>query len=118
MTGGDEVTGQEAAEQIRTVRFTPVRGREGYDIGHVDDLLDRLEQAALAGEDLAPIVDAVVLDRVRLREGYSAEDVDAFLARLTGRPAPVTAAPAGDVIEAKRGLFERIFGCRKRGGSW
>ena len=36
------MTGEELAQRVREVMFTPVRFREGYDMGEVDDLLDSL----------------------------------------------------------------------------
>jgi DivIVA domain-containing protein len=70
-------------EEITQVRFTPVRvTREGYDMSHVDDLLDRVVAALGRGEPVAPVLDGASLGRVRLREGYDITEVDAFLARL------------------------------------
>jgi len=37
-------------EDVRSKRFTPVRLREGYDMGEVDQFLDEVEE----GHDLVP----------------------------------------------------------------
>ena len=44
------------ADEIRSACFTPVRIREGYDMGAVDDFLDRLAQTRDRGEDVGPLV--------------------------------------------------------------
>jgi hypothetical protein len=69
-------------EAITTARFTPVRLRESYDMGSVDDLLDGIVAALGRGERVGPIIDAARLGHVRLREGYDVAEVDALLARL------------------------------------
>ncbi|RNL79557.1 DivIVA domain-containing protein [Nocardioides marmorisolisilvae] len=70
--------------RIDRMRFTPVRLREGYDMGEVDDLLDRLVQAAREGHAFAPIVAGAKFTPVRMREGYDMGEVDAFLAKMAG----------------------------------
>ena len=72
-------------EEITTVRFTPTRIRDGYDMAQVDDLLDRVVAALGRGEPVDPLIDAAQLAHVRLREGYDSAEVDAFLAGLRGR---------------------------------
>lgn len=72
-------------ESIATVRFTPVRIRDGYDMSDVDELLDRLVAALGRGEPVGPVIDDARLGRVRLREGYDIAEVDAFLAGLRQR---------------------------------
>ena len=64
-------------------RFGVVRFKEGYDMGEVDDFLDRLF-ATLEGRPVgqpvtASDVKAVMFTPVRMREGYEVEDVDRFL---------------------------------------
>jgi DivIVA domain-containing protein len=114
---------------ISSVRFTPVRLREGYDMGEVDYLLDRLEAALRKGEALAPLLADVHLNEVRLREGYDIEEVDAFLGSLrsggsataVAAPPPHEAVPDPAVIPAvipsviveQRGLLSRLFGRRR-----
>jgi len=67
-------------ETITMARFTPVRLRhEGYDMGEVDDLLDRIVAALGAGEPVTPLLEGVRLTHVRLREGYNIDEVDKFL---------------------------------------
>ncbi len=113
---------------ITTVEFTPVRLREGYDMGQVDDLLDELAAAVAADQPLATLVSEARFTPVRMREGYDMGEVDDFLQRVvteTGggaRPAaaPGRAAPAAytpppgveGVIKEQRGLLARIFGRR------
>ena len=105
-------------DQITNVRFTPVRLREGYDMGEVDQFLDELAAASDRGEPLRPMVDRARFTPVRLREGYDMGDVDAFLEQMASAPAgaptaapdaPVSATPAG-VIQEQRGLLSRLFG--------
>jgi DivIVA domain-containing protein len=82
------VTGSygDLVEEITQARFTPVRvTREGYDMGDVDDLLDRVVAALGRGEPVGPVLDGARLGHVRLREGYDIGEVDEFLARLRGR---------------------------------
>lgn len=66
-------------ERIERVRFNPVRRREGYDTGEVDELLDRMVAALRGGEPVRTIVDDARLSRVRFREGYTIAEVDDFL---------------------------------------
>jgi DivIVA domain-containing protein len=73
-------------EEITQARFTPVRiTREGYDMGDVDDLLDRVVAALGRGEPVGPVLDAARLGHVRMREGYAIAEVDDFLATLRSR---------------------------------
>ena len=65
--------------RIHEVRFTPVRIREGYDVGEVDLLLDELEQALVGGHPVDPLIDAARFTPVRMREGYVTGEVDDFL---------------------------------------
>jgi DivIVA domain-containing protein len=72
-------------ERITQARFTPVRLRhEGYEMGEVDDLLDRVVAALGSGDPVIPVLDAAQLGHVRLREGYDIGEVDRFLADLRG----------------------------------
>ena len=72
-------------EEITTVRFTPTRIRDGYDMAQVAELLDRVVAALGRGEPVDPLIDGAQLAHVRLREGYDSAEVDAFLAGLRGR---------------------------------
>lgn len=72
-------------ESIATVRFTPVRIRDGYDMSDVDELLDRIVAALGRGEAVGPVIDDARLGHVRLREGYDIAEVDAFLGGLRQR---------------------------------
>jgi DivIVA domain-containing protein len=72
---------------VDKVRISPVRMREGYDMGEVDahlDLvrqtLDALDSAAANGGALPGVLPAPRFSPVRLREGYDMGEVDAFLA--------------------------------------
>jgi DivIVA domain-containing protein len=69
-------------DEIRSVRFTPVRIRRGYDMGSVDRLLDDAAQALGRGEPLAPILEAPQLATVSWREAYDTSEVDTFLETL------------------------------------
>ena len=120
-------------QRVKSARFTPVRMREGYDMGEVDQLLDQLAANLADGRPVRPMVDAAVFTPVRLREGYDMGEVDEFLdgivaeserrqlggADPSNSPAdaaahwesyPVTASEPPSVIEEKPGLMSRLFG--------
>jgi hypothetical protein len=69
---------QRLVDQIQSARFTPVRIREGYELGAVDALLDRAVDAVTRGEPLGPVLD-VPLPTVQWREGYDMGEVRSFL---------------------------------------
>ncbi len=75
---------QALVDEIRTVQFRTVHFRTGYDMGVVDDLLDRAEQAAVAGDSLTEVLQATI-PTVSSRTSYDVGEVDAFLARLRGQ---------------------------------
>lgn len=80
---------EELADRIHSAGFSPVRFKEGYSMGEVDDFLDRLEAAARRGESLAPLFEGLDLPRVRLQVGYNVAEVEAFLGAIReGRPLP------------------------------
>jgi DivIVA domain-containing protein len=81
-------------DHVRSVRFTPVRIREGYEMTTVDALLDRVAEAASRGEEIGPLLD-IDLPQVRLREGYDPAQVNAFLADLRGWHGAGAAHPLG-----------------------
>jgi len=113
--------------RIQGVQFTPVRLRVGYDMGSVDDFLDRLEDAASRGLPLGPVVAGAHFPSGKLREGYDVGEVDRFLAEMAGAAAPGTAStdtaygksypiettPATSVIQEQRGLLSRLFRRKK-----
>jgi len=109
------------ADEVRSACFTPVRIREGYDMGAVDDFLDRLAQTRDRGEDVGPLVSGARFPVVRMREGYAIEEIDAFLDRFAAdRPASRRAGPSvpgaagGDgVVVEQRGILSRLFGRRR-----
>jgi DivIVA domain-containing protein len=75
---------------VDKVRFTPVRLREGYDMGEVDAHLDLVQStltaldAAVEGRGPLPgVLPAPRFTPVRLREGYDIAEVDAFLGQVT-----------------------------------
>ncbi|MGH3353520.1 MAG: DivIVA domain-containing protein [Nocardioides sp.] len=76
------MTPQEVADRIRNARFTSVTFHRGYDMNQVDELLEALETAALAGDRLATVVAAYSLRTTRIRPGYAIDEVDAFLATI------------------------------------
>jgi len=119
--------------EISSVRFTPVRLREGYDMGEVDELLDRLAAAVTAGEPVDDVVQDTGFTEVRLREGYAKTEVDEFLQRVVERAGALPVddpheddeppiveyrplSPDGpsmpSVIQEQRGLVSRLFGRR------
>jgi DivIVA domain-containing protein len=69
------------AEEIRSVRFTPVRFRRGYDMGAVDRLLDAAAGAIRRGEPVAALL-APALPTVSWHEAYDRSEVDTFLQTL------------------------------------
>lgn len=114
----------ELVERIRSVQFTPVRLREGYEMATVDQCLDELEAAASRGLPLRTLVEAAgPFPTVTWREGYNISEVDDFLAALAAAPPegdPTTAGPstsygqsfpvaATPVIEERPGLMARLF---------
>jgi DivIVA domain-containing protein len=119
-------------QEINQIRFTPVRLREGYEMGGVDQLLDRLVGALEAQEPVDDLVRAARFTPVRLREAYDMGEVDRFLDRVvsaaatadrtpsayvdvtpppTGKaPVAPVPAPTPSVIQEQRGLLSRLFG--------
>jgi DivIVA domain-containing protein len=116
-------------QEISQVRFTPVRLREGYEMGGVDDLLDRLVTALRAGGPVDELVRTARFTPVRMREGYDMGEVDEFLSRVVATAAtadrspsayldapisappiaPVPVAPTSSVIQEQRGLLARLL---------
>ncbi|WP_436697782.1 DivIVA domain-containing protein [Nocardioides sp. BYT-33-1] len=70
---------------IRAARFKPVRIVHGYEMGDVDDLLERLAMAIDAGRPVRPLVAGADLRLTRWREGYARPEVDALLAEVLRR---------------------------------
>ncbi|WP_182378022.1 DivIVA domain-containing protein [Nocardioides sp. WS12] len=121
------MTSDDIARWVAEVRFTPVRMREGYDMGEVDVFLDRV--VAVAGEPgaIAALVRGARFTPVRLREGYKMAEVDAFLAGLVGaepashvsapapapRPLPARSSYDGGITES-RSWWSRLFGPKGR----
>ena len=114
----------ELVERIRSVRFTPVRLRAGYEMDAVDRLLDQLEQAASRGTDLQPLAAGAAFPTVKWREGYDMVEVDRFLEEITSaaplvtrsttQPAhgpsfPVESPDGRGVIQEQQGLMSRLF---------
>ena len=128
----------ELADEVRNVRFTPVRFREGYDMSEVDDFLDQVVAALESGAPVADLVEHARFTPVRMREGYDMADVDDFLARVVARAggqepsgdaapgvrrvddaAPRRApeqsrTPYPEVIKENRSWWSRTFGSRGR----
>ena len=115
------MSADDLVSRIVDVRFTPVRFREGYEMDSVDQLLDRLENAASRGQPLQPVVDTAHFPTVKWREGYDIGEVDRFLAELaTALPLATESRTqtrygpsfpvARSVIEEKQGPMSRLFG--------
>lgn len=106
------------AREIETVRFTPVRLRNGYDMDDIDNLLDRLVEAARAGTPLAPLVESASIGVSRMREGYDMDEVDRFLSRTTGRrlvrATPSTESTHASAVREVRGPLARLLGMFRR----
>ena len=73
---------EDLVREIDRIVFTPVRLREGYDMGEVDRFLDALQAEVAAGRPIRHRVDGARFTPVRLREGYDMGAVDHFLAWL------------------------------------
>jgi len=127
---------EDLVQQVEGARFTPVRLREGYDMGEVDQLLDQLAANLAHHQPVRPLVEAAVFTPVRLREGYDMGEVDDFMDRIvaeserrhsaSGDPSPspsssadapahpasypVTTSDPPSVIEERPGLMSRLFG--------
>jgi DivIVA domain-containing protein len=76
-------------EDVRAVRFSRARYREGYVLKEVDDFLDRVEAQlrwGIAGRQTrrltAEDVIAVRFSTTRFRLGYDQDEVDDFLDRI------------------------------------
>ncbi|WP_017935993.1 DivIVA domain-containing protein [Nocardioides sp. Iso805N] len=80
------------AAEVENCRFTPVRLREGYDTGEVDDFLDDLCRRLRAGEPVAALVAGARFTPVRMREGYDMGEVDRLLERVVADAADATSA--------------------------
>lgn len=84
-------------------RFSTTKLREGYDMGEVDDAIDRIF-AALTGDPptMSPEqVSQLRFTPTRLRDGYDMDEVDQWLDEAAaeleardGRAGPAVAAPA------------------------
>jgi len=110
-------------EDVRNKRFTPVRLREGYDMGEVDQFLDEveaeLERLTVENEELRAKVAAVsagettgLIPAVQMAPVVQ-EAPPAPVAEIIPEPAPVVAAPApvaapsmGDASSAAARLLE------------
>ncbi|WP_235736479.1 DivIVA domain-containing protein [Nocardioides alcanivorans] len=84
----EDARGATIAELIDRARFRPTRLSNGYDMGEVDDFLDRVGRACTTGGDVSALLDTAHFTLVRFRSGYAVDDVDDFLGSLRG------AAPA------------------------
>lgn len=113
-------------EDVRNKRFTPVRLREGYDMGEVDQFLDEVEAelerltveneelrakvaAASTGEatGIIPAVTPAVTPAPPVVETVRAPEPEPEPARLTPVPAPAApAATIGDASAAAARLLE------------
>jgi DivIVA domain-containing protein len=113
------VTSNDIALRVAEVRFTPVRLREGYDMGEVDAFLDRIVAVANDPAAIAALVSGARFTPVRLREGYHMGQVDAFVRGLVGGDkgvrAPDPARPPHDGgITETRSWWSRLFGPKGR----
>ncbi|MFC7503159.1 DivIVA domain-containing protein [Nocardioides sp. CPCC 206347] len=115
------MTSNDIALRVAEVRFTPVRLREGYDMGEVDAFLDRIVAVANDPAAIAALVSGARFTPVRLREGYHMGQVDAFVRGLVGgepripAPAPAPARPPHDGgITETRSWRSRLFGPKGR----
>lgn len=109
----------DVARRVAEIQFTPVRMREGYDMGEVDELLDRIVAVATDPVAVRALARGARFTPVRLREGYAMAEVDRFLASLsTGEaaaadPPRVPEGPASDGgIRETRGWWSRLFGSK------
>lgn len=77
------------ADDVRNVRFSSTKFREGYKLDEVDAFLDRVEtQLRTGGRDRssAPLTAETVIGQrftaTRFRAGYDQDEVDDFLDRI------------------------------------
>jgi len=81
------------AEEIQNARFAPVRIKAGYEMGPVDEYLDKLARLAAHGWPGRP-----TFYKAALLSGYAPEEVDSSLDRIESQlreasgPDPVLAA--------------------------
>jgi DivIVA domain-containing protein len=77
------------ANDVRNVRFSSTKFREGYSIEEVDVFLDRVERHLRTGgadRTQPPLTAEAVIDQrfssTKLRPGYDQDEVDDFLDRI------------------------------------
>jgi DivIVA domain-containing protein len=77
------------ADDVRNVRFSSTKLREGYKLDEVDAFLDRVELQLRSGgrhRSLAPLTAEAVIEQrftaTRFRAGYDQDEVDDFLDRI------------------------------------
>ncbi len=69
---------------IENARFRPVRLRQGYDMGEVDNLLANVQSGYASGQGGPHLMHGARFSVVRFREGYDMADVDTFLELIRG----------------------------------
>lgn len=75
--------GQSVVALVDEARFRATRLGVGYDMGQVDDFLERVTRASAAGGDVDSLLVAARFEQTGfLTQGYDAEDVDDFLEGL------------------------------------
>lgn len=109
-------------------RFATTKLTEGYDLGEVDDLVDRV--FASLGQDVPSLsaedVTNVRFSPVRLREGYAMGDVDDWLdqavvalrERATGVPPEVAAADTATTYAPSTTRSDAIVRTDDRSTRW
>ena len=92
---------------VSKVRFSPVRLREGYDMGEIDEhldlvqsTLDALDAALARGGPMPGVIPAPRFTPVRLREGYDMGEVDTFLAEVATEEARLRALAGRGITPA------------------
>lgn len=101
--------------EVDKVRFTPVRLRAGYDMGEVDDYLDRVKahlaalDAAVAGHSQTPgPLRPATFGQVRIREGYDINEVEAFLAQVEAEDARLRSLARSGITPASSPVTDPV----------
>jgi len=93
--------------ELSTARFRmSPRSVNGYEVGSVDDVLDRLESRARTKDPITDLIDAVRLPTVSGRvAGYTVGDVDDFLDRMRALGSGGDVPDSGNPDDAGSGVF-------------
>lgn len=116
---------EDLVSTITSARFTS-EFRQGYEMGTVDEFLDRLVAQLSAGGPVKEMIESTRFPVARWREAYNIREVDLLVAMVKhkARVSPSRAAeappaavvplhvpqPRAEAIVEKKGLLARLFG--------